>query len=96
MLPADLARLHKYLLEIEHSDHISDETRRGRKRVAGTQAAAEKAAALTTAIAGECLMSKRPSPPVAVTPAQIAQYDPTAASLGHPPLVLVCELRLLT
>jgi hypothetical protein len=62
MLPADLARLHKYLLEIEHSDHISDETRRGRKRVAGTQAAAEKAAALTTAIAGECLMSKRPSP----------------------------------
>ena len=27
MLPADLARLHKYLLEIEHSDHISDEMR---------------------------------------------------------------------
>ena len=27
MLPADLARLHKYLLEIEHSDHISDEIR---------------------------------------------------------------------
>ena len=27
MLPADLVRLHKYMLEIEHIDHISDEMR---------------------------------------------------------------------
>src|SRR5215813_10430131 len=27
MTPADLRRLHKYLLEIEHIDHISDEMR---------------------------------------------------------------------
>jgi hypothetical protein len=27
MLPAELARLHKYMLEIEHIDHISDEMR---------------------------------------------------------------------
>ena len=27
---------------------------------------------------------------------RLAGEDPTAASLGHPPLVLVCELRLLT
>jgi hypothetical protein len=26
VMPADLVRLHKYLLEIEHIDHISDET----------------------------------------------------------------------
>ena len=25
MMPADLRRLHKYMLEIEHIDHISDE-----------------------------------------------------------------------
>jgi len=27
MLPADLKRLHKYMLDIEHIDHISDEMR---------------------------------------------------------------------
>jgi len=27
MMPADLERLHKYMLEIEHIDHISDEMR---------------------------------------------------------------------
>ena len=27
MMPADLKRLHKYMLEIEHIDHISDEMR---------------------------------------------------------------------
>jgi hypothetical protein len=27
MLPADLERLHKYMLEVEHIDHISDEMR---------------------------------------------------------------------
>jgi hypothetical protein len=27
MMPADLVRLHKYMLEIEHIDHISDEMR---------------------------------------------------------------------
>jgi len=27
MMPADLKRLHKYMLEIERIDHISDETR---------------------------------------------------------------------
>ncbi|HMF21262.1 MAG TPA: hypothetical protein VKG24_03960 [Pseudolabrys sp.] len=27
MLPADLKRLHKYMLEVEHIDHISDEMR---------------------------------------------------------------------
>jgi len=27
MLPADLKRLHKYMLEVEHIDHISDERR---------------------------------------------------------------------
>ena len=26
-MPADLKRLHKYMLEIERIDHISDETR---------------------------------------------------------------------
>ena len=26
-MPADLKRLHKYMLEIEHIDHISDEMR---------------------------------------------------------------------
>jgi hypothetical protein len=27
MMPADLKRLHKYMLDIEHIDHISDEMR---------------------------------------------------------------------
>jgi hypothetical protein len=27
MMPADLKRLHKYMLEVEHIDHISDEMR---------------------------------------------------------------------
>jgi hypothetical protein len=27
MMPEDLKRLHKYMLEIEHIDHISDEMR---------------------------------------------------------------------
>jgi hypothetical protein len=27
MTPADLRRLHKYMLDIEHIDHISDEMR---------------------------------------------------------------------
>jgi hypothetical protein len=27
MMPADLRRLHKYILDIEHIDHISDEMR---------------------------------------------------------------------
>jgi hypothetical protein len=27
MMPADLERLHKYMLDIEHIDHISDEMR---------------------------------------------------------------------
>jgi len=27
MMPADLRRLHKYMLEVEHIDHISDEMR---------------------------------------------------------------------
>ena len=27
MMPADLKRLHKYILEVEHIDHISDEIR---------------------------------------------------------------------
>jgi hypothetical protein len=27
MMPADLKRLHKYMLEIQHIDHISDEMR---------------------------------------------------------------------
>jgi hypothetical protein len=27
MLPADLKRLHKYMLDTEHIDHISDEMR---------------------------------------------------------------------
>ena len=27
MMPADLQRLHKYMLDIEHIDHISDEMR---------------------------------------------------------------------
>jgi hypothetical protein len=27
MMPADLRRLHKYMLDIEHIDHISDEMR---------------------------------------------------------------------
>jgi hypothetical protein len=27
MMPADLERLHKYMLEIDHIDHISDEMR---------------------------------------------------------------------
>jgi len=27
MMPADLRRLHKYMLDIEHIDHISDEIR---------------------------------------------------------------------
>jgi hypothetical protein len=27
MMPADLRRLHKYVLDIEHIDHISDEMR---------------------------------------------------------------------
>jgi hypothetical protein len=27
MMPADLRRLHKYMVEIEHIDHISDEMR---------------------------------------------------------------------
>jgi hypothetical protein len=27
MMPADLKRFHKYMLEVEHIDHISDEMR---------------------------------------------------------------------
>jgi len=27
MMPADLKRPHKYMLDIEHIDHVSDETR---------------------------------------------------------------------
>ena len=27
MMPADLKRLHKYMLDVEHIDHISDEMR---------------------------------------------------------------------
>jgi hypothetical protein len=27
MMPADIERLHKYMLDIEHIDHISDEMR---------------------------------------------------------------------
>jgi hypothetical protein len=27
MMPADLQRLHKYMLEVEHIDHISEEMR---------------------------------------------------------------------
>ena len=34
MMPDDLKRLHKYMLEVEHIDHISDEMRAVRKRVA--------------------------------------------------------------
>jgi len=35
MMPADLKRLHKYMLDIERIDHISDEMcGNGRKRVA--------------------------------------------------------------
>ena len=38
MLPADLKRLHKYMLDIEHIDHISDEMRAVVKRMAGVGA----------------------------------------------------------
>jgi hypothetical protein len=47
MMPADLKRLHKYMLDIERVEEISDEMRAvGRKRVAraGAQAAAERLA----------------------------------------------------
>jgi len=55
MMPADLKRLHKYMLDVEHIGIISD-ARGGRRAMAraGAQAAAEKAAELTRAKAGEC------------------------------------------
>jgi hypothetical protein len=51
MMPADLKRLHKYMLDIERIDHISDEMR-GRKQVAGagTQVAAEEVAGLMLSV----------------------------------------------
>jgi hypothetical protein len=50
MMPADLKRLHKYMLNIEHIDHISDEMRavvESEWPELGAQAAAEKAARLS-------------------------------------------------
>ena len=47
MMPADLKRLHKYMLDVEHISIVSDEMREvGRRAVAraGAQAAAEEAA----------------------------------------------------
>jgi hypothetical protein len=43
-MPADLKRLHKYMLEIEHIDSLSDEMRAGRGDMAraGIQVAAQK------------------------------------------------------
>jgi len=43
MMPVDLKRLHKYMLDIERVDHISDEMRAVVESVAraGAQAAAE-------------------------------------------------------
>jgi hypothetical protein len=44
MMPADLKRLHKYMLEVEHIGVISDEMRGRGKRMAraSAQAAAER------------------------------------------------------
>src|SRR5262245_31400238 len=50
MMPADLKRLHKYMLDVEHIGIISDEMRGGGRRAmarAGTQAAAENPKGLT-------------------------------------------------
>ena len=41
LMPADLKRLHKFMLDIERIDHISDEMAR-----AGAQATAEETAVL--------------------------------------------------
>ena len=51
MTPADLKRLHKYMLDVEHIGIISDEMREVVEELwpeLGTQAAAEGAAGLTT------------------------------------------------
>jgi hypothetical protein len=55
IMPADLKRLHKYMLEIEHISLISDEVRRSRRGMARAcaQAAAE-GAALTCSLRIRC------------------------------------------
>ena len=56
MMPADLQRLHKYMLDVERIDHISDEMRAVvGKRVArtGAQAAAKVVAGLTIGLEAE-------------------------------------------
>jgi hypothetical protein len=64
MMPADLKRLHKYMLDIEHIDHISDENAsRGQKRVAGAGAQAAAEGGLKTANARRVNAGPvRPSP----------------------------------
>jgi hypothetical protein len=50
MMPADLKRLHKYMLDVEHIGIISDEVREVVEELwlrAGTQAAAEEATGVT-------------------------------------------------
>ena len=67
MMPADLKRLHKYMLEIEHISVISDEVRAVVEEEwrACAQAAAE-GAALICSFRDPC-HSKRPDPPGGAT-----------------------------
>jgi len=61
MTSADLERLHKYMLEIEGIDHISDEMRAVVEELWPelAQVAAEETAGLTTATAGRCPLFPR-------------------------------------
>src|SRR5262249_12887799 len=62
MMPADLKRLHKYMLDVEHIGIISDEMREVVEELlarAGAQAAAEGAAGLTTGCTGREARARR-------------------------------------
>jgi hypothetical protein len=61
MMPADLKRLHKELLEFERIDHISDEMRavvESEVARAGAQAAAEEAAGLTVRPVAQLILKR--------------------------------------
>jgi hypothetical protein len=74
MMPADLKRLHKYMLDIEHIDHISDEMRTVVDRNGRSSSISCRRSRSTNLILAECPLSgaKRTWPKDGVRSA----YDP--------------------